>query len=513
MGTKNYFKILFGFLFTILIMGSVFAASIDDFTNTGFTDTTASFSWTAATGATSVAIQHSINQNNWSDTIVAVDAISGTVENLDQGVLYYFRLNVYGGPNDGMSNVISLTPAPDLTAYNTALAAVTEDDYTIVTWEAYELILAANVVTDQNTQAEVDTATSNITTAQGDLVEIADLTNYTAALAAVTEADYTTVTWEAYELILAANVVTDQNTQAEVDTATSNITTAQGDLVEIANLTNYTAALAAVIEAEYTTDSWTAYMLIVNENVVTDQNTQAEVDTATTNITTAQEELVNFADDLFAAKTTAAELIESNYTTATWTILENTLDMNEETTDEIIAKTEAILDAIDGLVMNEKVFTLFTGWNLISVSKFVDSAEMIGGDYNTIYTFVDGAYLTATLDDLTPLNAIFIKVDSERYVGVMYDEVAIPTLTERSLVEGWNVISVPNSMHEEVINVALAQLIEGNNEGLTTVYAWNNGLATIQNNWTLDKVNAESGYWVHMNEDKIFSLPVNPIVD
>ncbi|MCK9293384.1 fibronectin type III domain-containing protein, partial [archaeon] len=222
-------------------MGNAFAASITDFTNTGVTDTTASFSWTAAEGATSVNIQYSLNQSSWSgDTVVDVGASSGTVTDLTQGTLYYFRLNVSGGINDGISNIVSATPIPDLTAYTAALAAVVEEDYTSVTWTEYQTIVAENVVTDQNTQAEVDTATSNITTAQGDLVEIADLTNYTAALAAVTEADYTTVTWEAYELILAANVVTDQNTQAEVDTATSNITTAQGDLVEIADLTNYT---------------------------------------------------------------------------------------------------------------------------------------------------------------------------------------------------------------------------------------------------------------------------------
>jgi hypothetical protein len=67
-------------------------------------------------------------------------------------------------------------------------------------------------------------------------------------------------------------------------------------------------------------------------------------------------------------------------------------------------------------------------------------------------------------------------------------------------------------MDTQVINTAFAQLIEGSNLGLTTVYKWNNGLALIQNDWTTDLVAAENGYWVQMNKDDTFSLPVNPIV-
>lgn len=59
-----------------------------------------------------------------------------------------------------------------------------------------------------------------------------------------------------------------------------------------ADLTAYNSALEAVEEGDYTSESWAAYMNIVNANVVTENNTQAEVDEATDNILAAQEDLV-----------------------------------------------------------------------------------------------------------------------------------------------------------------------------------------------------------------------------
>ena len=69
-----------------------------------------------------------------------------------------------------MATTQGLGNASDLTAYTTALEAVNEADYTITTWSAYQLVVDANVVTDQDSQTAVNTATANITAAQGDLV-------------------------------------------------------------------------------------------------------------------------------------------------------------------------------------------------------------------------------------------------------------------------------------------------------------------------------------------------------
>lgn len=59
-----------------------------------------------------------------------------------------------------------------LAKYNAALVAVTESNYTVASWEIYQAVVAANVVTATNTQAEIDAATLKITTAQNSLITL-----------------------------------------------------------------------------------------------------------------------------------------------------------------------------------------------------------------------------------------------------------------------------------------------------------------------------------------------------
>ena len=59
----------------------------------------------------------------------------------------------------------------------------------------------------------------------------ADMTAYKAALEAVKEANYTKTSWTAYQTVVAANVVTYENTQEDVDAATAKIAAAQQKLV------------------------------------------------------------------------------------------------------------------------------------------------------------------------------------------------------------------------------------------------------------------------------------------
>jgi len=84
------------------------------------------------------------------------------------------------------------------------------------------------------------------------IVQTTDLTAYEAALAAVTEADYTTESWDVYQAVAAANVVTMANTQAEVDAATAAITAAQANLVIIIDVSAITVTGDAVVGATLT---------------------------------------------------------------------------------------------------------------------------------------------------------------------------------------------------------------------------------------------------------------------
>jgi uncharacterized protein YjdB len=68
----------------------------------------------------------------------------------------------------------------DLAAYNAAKAAVAQADYTAASWTAYQAVVAANVVTTDNLQSEVDAATAAITAAQANLVLVPKVTSVTA---------------------------------------------------------------------------------------------------------------------------------------------------------------------------------------------------------------------------------------------------------------------------------------------------------------------------------------------
>lgn len=59
-----------------------------------------------------------------------------------------------------------LTRPTDLTAYNSALAAVEENRYTIDSWNNYQSVVNANMVTTSNSQSEVNHATAEIINAQ-----------------------------------------------------------------------------------------------------------------------------------------------------------------------------------------------------------------------------------------------------------------------------------------------------------------------------------------------------------
>ena len=226
------------------------------------------------------------------DGTATIDAATGVLTATGVGTVI-----VTATARDGsaIKGTTVITIIADLTGYNAALSAVVEADYTTASWAVYQAIVDDNVVTNQNLQSEVDTATANITAAQANLIKLADLTAYNLALSAVVEADYTTASWAIYQAIVDDNVVTDQNLQSEVDTATANITAGQANLIEIADLSAYNLALSAVVEADYTTASWAIYQAVVDENIVTDQNLQSEVDTATANIAAAQANLIEMS--------------------------------------------------------------------------------------------------------------------------------------------------------------------------------------------------------------------------
>lgn len=135
----------------------------------------------------------------------------------------------------------------DMTAYDAIVVkanAADEDLFTTASYAALTKALADNVVTAANTQAEVDAATTAITTAFDALVLGADMDAYDAAVlkaGTAKEADYTAASFAALTKALADNVVTKDDTQAEVDAATVAITAAYDALVTVPKVTGATA--------------------------------------------------------------------------------------------------------------------------------------------------------------------------------------------------------------------------------------------------------------------------------
>jgi uncharacterized protein YjdB len=168
----------------------------------------------------------------------------------------------------------------DMTAYNAAVAAaaaLTEADYTADSWVALQTALTNNVVTEDNTQAEVDAATAAINAAIDALVmltkvESVEALNSTSALVtftapvqsakvanfAVTDVDDNTVFVSAVELsadgLTATLAFFDAFEDGDVfDVVTTGITDANGNPVSDEDSFTYVAADAASIEFVKTT--------------------------------------------------------------------------------------------------------------------------------------------------------------------------------------------------------------------------------------------------------------------
>lgn len=307
---------------------------------------------------------------------------------------------------------IVLIQTSDLTKYNTALAAITESDYQTESWAAYQTVVAANVVTMANSQTEIDNATAAITAAQSSLVKKGDLSVYNDTLATAKEADYTAVTWAAYKTVVDANIVTEANTQDKINAATIAIISAQKKLVKVADMTAYQAALAAVSQ-ENVISGWNAYKTVLDAYVMTNQNTQAEIDTATAAILTAQKNLTFYAD--MAAFDKAIALYVEYGADA------NDAPYTTTTWDAYVAKCETY-----GTLKNGA-----WGYDVISKTSDQDKVDVAAEDIN------QAVLKLATAANLMKMNAAkALKITDGPYALTSYNtyikDIRVTTITDIS---------------------------------------------------------------------------------
>ena len=362
--------------------------------------------------------------------------------------------------------ITNLVLKADLTAYNAALALVSESDYTEDSWNTYKAVVNANAVTAENTQTEVNTATANITAAQVSLVAKAK-TNLDIAKGkadTLTENNYTIVTWELLQDALALPESTPAEMAAKADVINQAIT----NLVLKADLTAYNAALALVSKSDYTEESWSTYKAVVDDNLVTAEKTQTEVNTATANITAAQGSLVTKAkSNLDIAKGKADTLTEDNYTSVMWKALKDALALPESTTAEMAAKTDAINQAITNLVLKADL----TAYN--AALAFASESDYTKDSWTTYKAVVDANAVTAE-NTQTEVNTATANITAAQDSLVTKSDVAAVAAAKTVIVGG--TVNVAFSATQEdktaAVQVYVDGLLTGNTTGVTAVVTY-----------------------------------------
>jgi len=288
----------------------------------------------------------------------------------------------------------------DLSAYTAALAAVKQADFTAGSWATYQTVVAANVVTADDLQTKVDAATAAITAAQTKLVKAPNLTAYYAALSAVSQANYTTASWTVYQLVVSANVVTFEDPQTKVDTATAAITAAQANLVKLADLTAYNKVFYAITEVQVKT-GWTAYKAVLDANIVTNQNTQAQVDAATAAIIEAQKKLELYSDMTAFDQAIAlyiqygANASNAPYSTATWTPYADRCELYGTLTNgkwvyDVVSKNST-----------QSTVNAATDYINVAITNLVGAADLTVFNAAKAIKVTDGPYTTASFSVYT----------------------------------------------------------------------------------------------------------------
>ncbi|MCK4303387.1 MAG: DUF1565 domain-containing protein, partial [Candidatus Eisenbacteria sp.] len=167
----------------------------------------------------------------------------------------------------------------------------------------------------------------------------------------------------------------------------------------------------------------------------------------------------------------------------------------------------------------DKTLALKGGWTLVSTDNRITAgdSEWVGKTLAYTYT-VSGSFATATLTDLRPVDALYVKTVGGGGVGITYSG-GVPVASSKDLEAGWNLISSATATAADTVLSPLRYVQVGEEQGV--------GLATLvsQGNynqftgaWYVDATIWENvsgtmspfdGYWVYMNAAKSFGVIPN----
>jgi hypothetical protein len=340
----------------------------------------------------------------WNDTTVADPVVTGDtlVVTAEDGIT---------------TETYTITTQPDLTAYNTALSAVVEATYTPASWTTYQIVVAANVMTIANTQAEVNTATNNIIAAQTNLITVIDanLTTAKANAAALNQTDYTPASWSTLTTALALSETND----AEKITKTNSINSAITALVfaGLADLNTAKANAAALNQADYTPNSWS----VLTTTLALPETNNTEIVTKTNAINSAIAALVLRADKTALTTAINAEysdgatrttyvLTETNYTPNSWTTYTNAITSAITVEADLNATTVQVTEAIN--LINSTKTALILRADKTALTTAIN-AEYSDGATRTTYALVQADYTPVSWTTYTNAIASAITVEAD----------------------------------------------------------------------------------------------------
>lgn len=264
---------------------------------------------------------------------------------------------------------------------------LTEENYSAVTWDAYEAALTvAKTVLDADepiSQNLIDRTIENLKDAQDALIDISRAVDRFAAVRADKD-KYTPASWAVLEAWMEEHESELDNADTSKDVTDMVVALAfqAGSLVERADktelqdlLTNYTVT-NPLTEDDYETNSWNDYQAAITEaqRVVNDDNASAQdVTDAITELTNARTALKADMTELQTLYTTYSALNESNYLPDSWEAMETALAeadtiLTEGTASPAQVKSaiKALNDAFSGLQERPDTSALETLYNTLS---------------------------------------------------------------------------------------------------------------------------------------------------
>jgi len=254
-----------------------------------------------------------------------------------------------------------------------------QNDYTVTSWSVFaDALDAANKAKTATSQEIVDAATKTLKDAIAALqkkpavpaVDYSELEAQIEAAQKLNQDDYTEASWEVLEKAL-ADAIDAKNYEAQpaVDAAANALKDAIAGLVkkpvnvvDYSELNDQIEIAQALVESEYTPDSWKAVTDALEDAIKAKNSTnQAEVDAATKAlkdaITALQKNpgvVVDYSE-LEVQIEIAQKLKKDDYTPESWEVLEKALAdaidaRDSEAQPAVDAAAKALKEAVEGLV-------------------------------------------------------------------------------------------------------------------------------------------------------------------